>query len=106
MRKLIFHEVDAGRVVCRARTERPILVTPGEEVEFRAAIDQYKHQSGRQFPTWSEVLEVLHSIGYEKRIWKPVEAWSPDLEREDSEGNPAEGLSCWYATVETPVGPA
>jgi len=30
------------------------------------AMNEYKHQSGRMFPTWSEVLEVLRSLGYEK----------------------------------------
>jgi hypothetical protein len=36
------------------------------EVEFMGAMDNYKRRSGRQFPTWSEVLEVLHSLGYRK----------------------------------------
>ena len=26
----------------------------------------YRHRSGRMFPTWSEVLEVLHDLGYRK----------------------------------------
>jgi hypothetical protein len=30
------------------------------------AIDDYKRRSGRQFPTWSEVLEVLQDLGYRK----------------------------------------
>lgn len=36
----------------------------GNEVEFMRAMDVYKRKSGRQFPTWSEVLEVIHSLGY------------------------------------------
>jgi hypothetical protein len=36
------------------------------ELEFMRAMDEYKHRSGRMFPTWSEVLEVLRSLGYEK----------------------------------------
>ncbi len=36
------------------------------EMEFMLAMNQYKQQSGRMFPTWSEVLEVLHGLGYEK----------------------------------------
>ncbi|MEO6808360.1 MAG: hypothetical protein ABI353_04535 [Isosphaeraceae bacterium] len=36
------------------------------EIEFMQAMQDYKAQSGRMFPTWSEVLEVLHSLGYEK----------------------------------------
>ena len=30
------------------------------------AMDDYKRRSGRQFPTWSEVLEVMRSLGYRK----------------------------------------
>ncbi|MCH7685417.1 MAG: hypothetical protein IH899_01835 [Planctomycetes bacterium] len=37
-----------------------------EEINFMKAMDTYKRQSGRQFPTWSEVLEVLRSLGYRK----------------------------------------
>ena len=36
------------------------------ETEFMAAIQEYKKTSGRMFPTWSEVLEVLRELGYEK----------------------------------------
>ena len=36
------------------------------EVEFMHAMQDYKHSSGRMFPTWSEVLEVLVNLGYEK----------------------------------------
>jgi hypothetical protein len=36
------------------------------EMEFMMAMNEYKHSSGRMFPTWSEVLEVLRGLGYEK----------------------------------------
>ena len=36
------------------------------EMEFMQAMSAYKQASGRMFPTWSEVLEVLHELGY----WK------------------------------------
>ena len=36
------------------------------EIEFMQAMQEYKQKSGRMFPTWSEVLEVLKSLGYEK----------------------------------------
>ncbi|MDR3637813.1 MAG: hypothetical protein P4L84_28665 [Isosphaeraceae bacterium] len=36
------------------------------ELEFMRAIQEYKQRSGRAFPTWSEVLEVLRALGYEK----------------------------------------
>jgi hypothetical protein len=37
-----------------------------DEITFMRGMDEYKRKSGRQFPTWSEVLEVLHSLGYRK----------------------------------------
>ena len=38
----------------------------GDEMEFMHAMQDYKKSSGRMFPTWSEVLEVLRALGYEK----------------------------------------
>ncbi len=34
--------------------------------EFMRAMHEYRQRSGRMFPTWSEVLEVLQGLGYEK----------------------------------------
>jgi hypothetical protein len=36
------------------------------EMEFMRAIQAYKASRGRMVPTWSEVLEVLRALGYEK----------------------------------------
>jgi hypothetical protein len=35
-----------------------------EEVEFMRALETYKRSSGRMFPTCSEILEVVRSLGY------------------------------------------
>ena len=35
-----------------------------QEIEFMRAMDDYKHASGRMFPTCSEVLEVIRNLGY------------------------------------------
>ena len=35
-----------------------------EELEFMQAVEQYKRQNGRPFPTCSELLEVVRSLGY------------------------------------------
>ena len=35
-----------------------------DEIEFMQAIERYKRASGRMFPTCSEVLEVVRSLGY------------------------------------------
>src|SRR5258708_33768453 len=37
-----------------------------EEIAFMKAMDQYKRDNRRPFPTWSEVLEVLAALGYRK----------------------------------------
>ena len=37
-----------------------------EEITFMKAMDQYKRDNRRPFPTWSEVLEVLYALGYRK----------------------------------------
>jgi len=43
-----------------------------EEILFMKAMDQYKRDNRRPFPTWSEVLEVLRSLGYRK-VAEPTE---------------------------------
>jgi hypothetical protein len=58
----------------RARSGRKRRVDPttserdysAAELEFMQAMQAYKQASGRMFPTWSEVLEVLRSLGYQK----------------------------------------
>jgi hypothetical protein len=37
-----------------------------DEVEFGAAMEAYKRRWGRPFPSWSEVLAVVKSLGYRK----------------------------------------
>jgi hypothetical protein len=37
-----------------------------DEIAFMKAMDQYKRDNRRPFPTWSEVLEVLRALGYRK----------------------------------------
>jgi hypothetical protein len=61
---------DAAR---RSSSRRRLLVptTGGRdylaaECEFVRAMQAYKQASGRMFPTWSEVLEVLQGLGYQK----------------------------------------
>jgi hypothetical protein len=35
-----------------------------DELEFINAINDYKSKFGRPFPTWSEILHVLRTLGY------------------------------------------
>jgi hypothetical protein len=79
-------------------TSRPIEVMLEDECEFASAVKRYQMQSGRMFPTCSELLEILRGLGYEKRIWKPVEGWPGAI----SEREPLEVFG-WYSSVETPV---
>jgi hypothetical protein len=37
-----------------------------EEIEFMNALDEYKRNSGRMFPTCSEILEVFRGLGYQR----------------------------------------
>ena len=37
-----------------------------DEMEFIKAIEEYKKRADRRFPTWSEVLHVVKSLGYRK----------------------------------------
>lgn len=36
------------------------------EIELMKAMDQYKREYRRPFPTWSEVLKVMVALGYRK----------------------------------------
>ena len=38
-----------------------------EVLEFVNAINRFKQRAGKAFPTWSEVLEILKGLGYEKQ---------------------------------------
>ena len=35
-----------------------------ERLQFLRAMDSFKRRTGKTFPTWTEVLEVLRSIGW------------------------------------------
>jgi hypothetical protein len=37
---------------------------PADVIEFMTAMDDYKRRHGRPFPNWSEVLQVVKSLGY------------------------------------------
>ena len=58
----------------RRTSERRRLIDPTtcerdydeQETAFMKAMERYKRENRRPFPTWSEVLEVLISLGYRK----------------------------------------
>ncbi|OWK43861.1 hypothetical protein [Fimbriiglobus ruber] len=64
----------ANAATARKNSERRRLIDPttcerdysDDETDFMKAMDRYKRENRRPFPTWSEVLEVLRSLGYRK----------------------------------------
>ena len=46
-----------------------------DEIQFMNAMDNYKRASGRMFPTCSEVLEVLRTLGYVKLLSAETKAY-------------------------------
>jgi hypothetical protein len=50
----------------------------GDEIAFMQAMDEYKRKNGRMFPTCSEILEVVRSIGYVKASFDEPTRPSPN----------------------------
>src|SRR5262245_46788328 len=75
----------------RKNSERRRLIDPttcerdynDDETEFMKAMDRYKRENRRPFPTWSEVLEVLRSLGY-RRVAEPGPLPGGKREKTDS----------------------
>ncbi len=42
------------------------IIYADEEREFLMAMDTYKREKNRPFPTWKEVLKVIKGLGYVK----------------------------------------
>ena len=40
-------------------------MTP-EQFEFIQAVNDYKRLNNKPFPTWTEVLDIVHALGYRK----------------------------------------
>ena len=54
-----------------------------EERLFLRAIDTYKRSRRRPFPTWSEVLAIVHALGYRK-VAEPTDLpRAPGQKKED-----------------------
>jgi hypothetical protein len=76
----VIHAGDERRKEPRRKVERRRQIDPttcerdytDPEIQFMKAMDDYKRRSGRQFPTWSEVLEVVRSLGY-RQVADPTE---------------------------------
>lgn len=79
----VINKEQRRQIADRRRADRRRQIDPttcerdysGNEIEFMRAMDDYKRKSGRPFPTWSEVLEVLMSLGYRKVAEPSQMAW-------------------------------
>ncbi len=58
-------ELDSSEDVKKAGAVRPDEMTP-DVLEFIHAIDAYKRNTQRKFPNWSEILEIVKSLGYSR----------------------------------------
>ena len=56
-------DIEEHRKVERRINEYPM---SDEELDFIKAVNDYKQRYNKPFPTWSEILHILKSIGYEK----------------------------------------
>lgn len=56
----------SGKAKKKRSTPR-IAEIDGEVMEFIAALDRFKDENSRPFPSWSEVLQVLKGLGYDRR---------------------------------------
>jgi hypothetical protein len=48
------------------RSSPQLAEVDADALEFIAAIDRFKKEHGRPFPSWSEVLLVLRQLGYRR----------------------------------------
>ena len=48
------------------RSSAPMAEVDADVLEFIAAIDTFKKQHGRPFPSWSEVLLIVRQLGYQR----------------------------------------
>lgn len=65
------------------------------EIEFMQAMDAYKRASGRMFPTCSEILEVVRSLGYCRPGDEPVaEASAETADGSDETMDDADFADC------------
>jgi hypothetical protein len=49
------------------RSAPPLAEVDADVLEFIEALDRFKKQHGRPFPSWSEVLLVVRQLGYTRQ---------------------------------------
>ena len=63
------------------------------EIEFMRAMDDYKRDAGRMFPTCSEVLEVIRSLGYYQLTEEQAEMLGLEEEVSEQDENSADSMT-------------
>lgn len=63
------------------------------EIEFMRAMDDYKRDAGRMFPTCSEVLEVIRSLGYYQLTEEQAEMLGLEEEVSEQDENGADSMT-------------
>ena len=63
------------------------------EIEFMRAMDDYKRDAGRMFPTCSEVLEVIRSLGYYQLTEEQAETLGFEEEVPAEDENSADSMT-------------
>ena len=48
------------------RSAPPLAEVDADALEFIAAIDRFKKENGRPFPSWSEILLIVRQLGYRR----------------------------------------
>jgi hypothetical protein len=58
--------IDLGEKRRRRKNERNAAMYDDEVFELLQAIDSWRRKNDRSFPAWSEVLQILKSLGWRK----------------------------------------
>ena len=48
------------------------------QFEFVMAVETYKKLNKRMYPTWTEILEIMHQLGYRKVHPRTVKLEAPE----------------------------
>jgi hypothetical protein len=57
----------AGEQILKQLAPPPAERNEAEVMEFLKAIDTFKRKTGKLFPSWSDILDIVKSLGYQRR---------------------------------------
>lgn len=57
---------NAGEQILKQLAPPPAERNESEVMEFLKAIDTFKRKTGKLFPSWSDILDIVKSLGYRK----------------------------------------